>query len=94
VRPITVDHDQLESADHGNNSTDLHDCKPRSLGTLHQNSFSELLAHRALCLIAMFARLPPSSSDLAERKNVVPPSPPADRRREHRESAAVSLAAV
>src|SRR5215203_4578462 len=32
----------------------------------------------------MFAGLPPSSSDLAERKSVVPPSPPADRRREHR----------
>ncbi len=32
----------------------------------------------------MFAWLPPSSSDLAERKSVVPPSPPADRRREHR----------
>src|SRR5215218_9011931 len=30
--------------------------------------------------------LPPSSSDLAERKSVVPPSPPADRRREHRGS--------
>jgi hypothetical protein len=35
----------------------------------------------------MFAGLPPTSSDLAERKSVVPPSPPADRRREHRESA-------
>jgi hypothetical protein len=32
----------------------------------------------------MFAGLPPSSSDLVERKSVVPPSPPADRRREHR----------
>src|SRR5215217_143286 len=30
--------------------------------------------------------LPPSSLDLAERKSVVPPSPPADRRREHRGS--------
>src|SRR5829696_1674576 len=29
----------------------------------------------------MFAGLPPSSSDLTERKSVVPPSPPADRRR-------------
>jgi hypothetical protein len=28
----------------------------------------------------MFAGLPPSSSDLAERKSVVPPSPPAGRR--------------
>jgi len=28
--------------------------------------------------------LPPSSSDLVERKSVVPPCPPADRRREHR----------
>jgi hypothetical protein len=37
----------------------------------------------------MFARLPPSSSDLAERESVVPPSPPADRRREHREAGAV-----
>jgi hypothetical protein len=35
----------------------------------------------------MFAGLPPSSSDLAERKSVVPASPPADRRREHREPA-------
>src|SRR5688500_14929286 len=35
----------------------------------------------------MFARLPPSSSELTERKGVVPPSPPADRRREHREAA-------
>src|SRR4249920_2089575 len=34
----------------------------------------------------MFARLPPSSSELTERKSVVPPSPPADRRREHRGS--------
>ena len=33
---------------------------------------------------AMFAGLPASSSDLVERKSVVPPSPPADRRREHR----------
>src|SRR5688572_18313539 len=33
----------------------------------------------------MFAGLPPSSSDLTERKSVVPPSPPADRRREHRD---------
>jgi len=54
----------------------------------------ELLAHRALCdcslpLAAMFAGLPPSSSELPERKGVVPPSRPADRRREHRESAAV-----
>jgi LmbE family N-acetylglucosaminyl deacetylase len=31
----------------------------------------------------MFAGLPPSSSELTERKSVVPPSPPADRRREH-----------
>jgi hypothetical protein len=41
-----------------------------------------LLAHRAvfdcsLPLAAMFAGLPPSSSDLAERKSVVQPSPPA-----------------
>ena len=46
----------------------------------------------ALCLIARSARcdvrwVPPSSSDLAERKSVVPPSPPADRRPEHREAA-------
>src|SRR5215208_577462 len=45
----------------------------------------------ALCLFARSARcdvrwLPPSSSDLAERKSVVPPAPPADRRREHRGS--------
>ena len=40
----------------------------------------------------MFAGLPPSSSDLTERKSVVPPSPPADRRREHRESAPVVVA--
>ena len=32
----------------------------------------------------MFAGLPPSSSELSERKGVVPPSPPADRLREHR----------
>ena len=38
----------------------------------------------SLPLAAMFAWLPPSSSDLVERKSVVPPSPPADRRREHR----------
>src|SRR5688572_33472698 len=48
-------------------------------------------ASRSVCLLAplaaMFAGLPPSSSDLAERKSVVPPSPPADRRRVHRESA-------
>jgi hypothetical protein len=31
----------------------------------------------SLPLAAIFAGLPPSSSDLAERKNVVPPSPPA-----------------
>jgi hypothetical protein len=37
----------------------------------------------------MFAWLPPSSSDLTERKSVVPSSPPADRRREHRESGAI-----
>src|SRR4249919_767885 len=37
-------------------------------------------------LAAMFAGLPPSSSELTERKSVVPPSPPADRRRERRES--------
>jgi hypothetical protein len=72
----------------------------------------ELLAHRApfdllAPLATMFVGLPPSSSDLTERKGVVPPSPPAyssplglvlaalarfllgDRRREHRESAAV-----
>jgi hypothetical protein len=35
----------------------------------------------------MFAKLPPSSSELTELKSVVPASPPADRRREHRESA-------
>jgi hypothetical protein len=35
----------------------------------------------------MFAGLPPSSSELTERKSVVPSSLPADRRREHRESA-------
>ncbi len=51
----------------------------------------------ALCLIARSARcdvrwLPPSSSDLAERKSVVPPSPPADRRHEPRESSAVVVA--
>jgi hypothetical protein len=54
--------------------------------------FGRLLAHRAvsdcsLPLAAMFAGLPPSSSELTERKSVVPASPPADRRREHRESA-------
>jgi len=43
-------------------------------------------------LAATFAELPPSSSELTERKSVVPSSPPADRRREHRESAAVVLA--
>jgi hypothetical protein len=48
--------------------------------------FPELLAHRALLdcslpLAAMFAGLQPSSSELAERKSVVPPAPPADRRR-------------
>jgi hypothetical protein len=53
-----------------------------------------LLAHRALfdlraSLAAMFAGLPPPSSELPERKSVVPSSPPADRRREHRESADV-----
>jgi len=52
----------------------------------------KLLAHRAvfdcsLPLAAMFAWLPPSSSELTERKSVVPPAPPADRRREHRGSA-------
>ena len=35
----------------------------------------------------MFAGSPPSSSELTERKSVVAPSPPADRRREHRGSA-------
>ena len=43
---------------------------------------SELLAHRAvfdcsLQLAAVFAWLPPSSSDPTERKSVFPPSPPA-----------------
>jgi hypothetical protein len=41
----------------------------------------------SLPLAAMFAGLPPSSSELTKRKSVVPSSPPADRRREHRESA-------
>src|SRR5215218_3276330 len=36
--------------------------------------------------------LPPSSSDLAERKSVVAPFPPADRRREHREPAVLNTA--
>ena len=58
-----------------------------------------LLAHRALSnllapLAAMFAGLPPSSSDLAGRKSVVPPSPPADRRREHREPPCLQRRAI
>jgi hypothetical protein len=40
----------------------------------------------SLPLAAMFAWSPPSSSDLVERKSVVPPISSADRRREHRES--------
>src|SRR5688572_13270340 len=42
-----------------------------------------LFARSARCDVRS---LPPSSSDLVERKSVVPPAPPADRRREHRGS--------
>jgi hypothetical protein len=53
VWPVTVDHDQLEDDKYGHDRTDLQHCESRSLGALHQTSFSELRAHR---LIVRFAR--------------------------------------